>query len=375
MRPSKSKLLFISILVAVLGWRWYAMPSPLPQSWTPETNVRFTARILEEPEHTDSKTIIRRGIWTIKLSGYQDLKPGETYRFIGKVAPQVLLSRVIEIEMVDPTFEVVVTLEQGGLRIGERVIVAISQWRAKMVGKLSRVLPEPHASLSAGILLGVKASMPRDFYEALVATGTLHIIAASGYNVNIVAAVVMSVLAAAGPLLVTAGGISAIVIYVILAGAGPAVVRAGLMGGLVLLAHYLGRPAEARRLLWVTAGVMLLAQPLMLVEVGFWLSVAATGGLLYWEPRLREIGEAHIGQARFLQEYFYPTMAATLATLPVTLFVFGRASGLGLVVNLLVLPVTPLIMLLSALTLILVPASYLLYVPLWWMIEVISFFG
>ncbi|MCJ7740220.1 ComEC/Rec2 family competence protein, partial [Candidatus Microgenomates bacterium] len=50
---------------------------------------------------------------------------------------------------------------------------------------INSLLPEPQASLLGGILFGVKATMPKDLYNALVVTGTLHIIALSGMNVSI----------------------------------------------------------------------------------------------------------------------------------------------------------------------------------------------
>ena len=45
---------------------------------------------------------------------------------------------------------------------------------------LNRVLPEPHASLAAGILLGVKRNIPEDLLNNLSRTSLTHIIALSG---------------------------------------------------------------------------------------------------------------------------------------------------------------------------------------------------
>ena len=378
-------MLFISLLI----WRWVSSDSPLPKSWTPDSNVKFTATILERPEYTDSQTIIRRGIWYIKIRGYATIIPGSRVAFVGRVEPKVLGGKVTQIVMKDPTFEVVRhTRCVGALHTG-CVRVALGRLREMWVGILEKTLPEPMSSLAAGILLGVKGQMPQDFYQSLVNTGTLHIVAASGFNVMIVASVLMGVLM---KLLsrgwAIAGGIVGIFVYVLLSGASASVVRAGIMGSLTLIAYYFGRPAEAKRLLWVAAGVMLLINPLLIFDIGFQLSVAATAGLLYIGPWIKKLSSraksrdpsTTVGMTSFiwsfLTEYLYPTLAASFATMPIILWHFGRVSWISPLANILILPLVPLIMLLSALTLVGGQVvAWVAYVPLAYVVWVIKLLG
>jgi ComEC/Rec2-related protein len=286
MKQLKILLVFISLFV----WRWVSLDSPLPESWTPESKVRFTARVLERPEYTDSQTIIRKEIWYIPIKGYAEIIPGSQVTFTGKVEPKLLMNQVTRIVMVDPIFEVLAEKDgEQAYRISS-VVVWLGGWREKWVRVLEKTLPEPMSSLAAGILLGVKGQMPYEFYQQLVSTGTLHIVAASGFNVMIVASVLMALASKLWKRGVAIGvGVVGIVIYVLLAGASASVVRAGIMGSLTLIAYYFGRPGEARRLLWVTAGLMLLFTPLYIVDIGFQLSVAATAGILYVEPCIRKL--------------------------------------------------------------------------------------
>lgn len=374
-----SKLLPTSLFAVIFLVRWSTLDSPLPQSWTAESRVGFTAVILEKPDYTDSKTIIKKDLWTIKIKGYVPLELGKTYKFIGKVTPQVLLTKLIKIEMVDPTFEEVEIAQGSKLRITEWLLMQIGRWRERMTEILAKSLPEPHASLSAGILLGVKGDIPYSFYQSLIKTGTMHVVAASGFNVTIVATVIMGVLSM---LLkrnyAIIAGILGIVIYVIMSGASAAVVRAGIMAVLTLVAYYLGRASDAKRLLWITGGIMLLLNPLLILDIGFELSMVATWGMLYLEPKIRGL----LKLTGFFKEYLSPTLAATIATLPVTMLWFGRASILGPVVNMIILPLVPIIMLLTAVTIgvgfIYSPVAYLtswlVYVPLQIMISVIEWF-
>lgn len=367
MTRSKIVLVFISLF----AWRWVSLVSPLPPTWTPDSVVRFTAPIIEEVEHTDSKTIVRSGIWYIPIAGYAEIIPGDLVTFTGRVEPTVLLGKAVGIVVQEPTFEVIQGRSERQLSVVERVLITLGRWRGGWVSILQKALPEPMSSLAAGILLGVKTQIPTDFYQALVATGTLHIVAASGYNVMIVASVLMGIVSQVARRGMAVGvGIIGIVLYVLLAGASASVVRAGIMGSLTLIAYYFGRPAEARRLLWVTAMIMLLTDPLLILDVGFQLSVAATAGLLYLLPYISN------SRSLILREYLYPTLAATVATAPIIWWHFGRLSLISPVVNLLVLPAIPLIMGLSAITLVEGQIiAWLAYVPLAYVVWVIRLFG
>lgn len=333
--------------------------------------VKLTIPTIDFAEYTDSKTIVRRGSWEVMINGYTNFIPGDVLSVEG-----VWDGRRIRSDTVSQCQEE----RCKNISLVDKLLIGISYVRRWAVERLQRVLPEPMASLASGILLGVKAQMPYDFYQKLVSTGTLHVIAASGFNVMIVAQVLMAGLGRLlGKRVGIIWGVIGIILYVLLAGASASVVRAGIMGSLTLIAFYFGRVAEARRLLWITAAIMLLAHPDMLGDIGFQLSMAATFGMLYLEPVVRERFMIHDLRIKwghdFLKEFFYPTLAATIATAPVIWWHFGRLSLIGVFANMLILPVVPLIMLLAAITLIVTPIAYLLYAPLWWVVAVIELLG
>lgn len=373
------RMFWVVLCVGLFGIRWVTLPNPLPNDWGPESKVGYSETILDKPEYTDSRTIVRSGIWYISILGYKEIIPGSRVRFVGSVEPQMMMGKVTRVIMRDPKIEIIRSNPEQEHRI-LRIRVMMGQWREKWVGIFQYTLPEPMASLAAGILLGIKSQIPREFYDDLVSTGTLHIVAASGYNVSIVAEVLMKVVGGVVSRGVAIGlGILGIITYVVIAGSSAAVVRAGIMGSLTLIAYYFGRPAEARRLLWVAAGSMLMWNPLILVDTGFELSVAATMGILYIGPWLKTLDDRIRMPASvrgFMGNYLYPTLAATLATLPIILWHFGRVSWISPLVNVLILPLVPLIMLLSALTLVLgQPVAWLLYPPLVWVGWIIQVFG
>lgn len=369
MKKSKIRLGFISLLMAVYLLRWQGITSPLPIEWQEEDVVQVTMVILENPEARDYDTVVRKGIWMIKMRGFVPLEPGKRYQFVGAAKVTKRGGKVVQVIMDNPRWQEV---GAGQLTIGEKLLLKVGDLRAKLVTKLARLLPEPHASLASGILLGVKADLSYDFYQALINSGTLHIVAASGYNVNVAAGSVMAVLTPlAGRYVATGMGVLAIGLYALLAGGSAAVVRAGIMGILTLIAFYFGRQAEAKRLLWVTAGAMIFVNPLLSLDIGFQLSVSAMVGLLYLQEFIEKVL-----RLPFLKNFVAPTVSASIATLPVTVFWFGRYSLISPISNMLVLPLVPISMFLATLTLIMGRVgAWMLYVPLEIMVKVIEWLG
>ena len=234
-----------------------------------------------------------------------------------------------------------------GVSGGPRAV--LGSLRNALLDGLNRVVPEPEAALGAGILLGVRASIAPEINEAFERAGLTHVVAISGWNIAIVAALV----AAAGrplerrtgrwtgALLVTAtvGG------YVLLTGATPSVVRAALMAAALLVARLGGSRAHAGSALGLAALVMLLAAPSVLWDVGFQLSLLATGGLIWFGgPIERRLA----GWPGLIREPVALTLAAQVTTLPVILVNFERLSLVAPIANVLVVPFVPLAMLFSA---------------------------
>ncbi|MFN3763739.1 MAG: ComEC/Rec2 family competence protein, partial [Anaerolineae bacterium] len=222
-------------------------------------------------------------------------------------------------------------------------------------GVIGRILHEPAASLLTGILLGVEGGIPKDVNDAFAATGTTHIIAISGFNIAIISGIFFQLFRRwLGPRRAVWPSIAGIVLYTLLVGASASVVRAAIMGILYLLGRHLGRPTYVPASLAAAAIGMTLMNPLLLWDVGFQMSFAATLGLVLYVDRLergavrllsRALPEDHIRQAMgLLSDALLVTLAAQIATLPLTLYYFRRLSLVSLLTNFLILPAQPAVM-------------------------------
>ena len=211
---------------------------------------------------------------------------------------------------------------------------------------LQRVLPEPEGGLAAAILIGLRDRVDRNVAASFTAAGVSHIVAISGWNIAIVAAVVAALLrgrlARRRRAIVT---ILAIVGYTLFAGASASVVRAAVMAGVAMAAVESGRGSRVLvGLAWAVA-IMIVAEPATIADVGFQLSAAATAGLVVWAGPLTDwLGTRAPHIPGPLRESLGVSLAAQAATLPIALLTFGRLALIAPLANLVAVPLVPPVM-------------------------------
>ena len=237
----------------------------------------------------------------------------------------------------------ITVLEEGN---GNVLIASVLKLKSFMQKKINQTVAEPQAALVGGILVGARQGMPRDLLEKFNITGITHIIAISGYNITIIVVLLMNLFKSLKINRKKAiwGIIIGLVFFVILTGASASVVRAAIMGFLVAFAKHIGRPNKVRNVLILSAVIMVMFSPkILLWDAGFQLSFISTIGLIYLSPKLLRFFR-WVPQKFALQENFVSTLSAIIFTLPLILFQFGRLSIVAPLVNLLVLPVIPIAM-------------------------------
>ncbi len=210
------------------------------------------------------------------------------------------------------------------------------------------VLPEPHASLASGMLLGNEGVVEKNLLDAFRKSGTVHILVLSGYNITIVASVVLSVLSFfMRRSFALTGSTAAIVLFTAMAGGSAAAVRAAIMALIGMLALRTGRSTVAMRSLLVAAFLMVVWNPFLLrFDRGFQLSFLATLGLVVASPLFLKL-------FRFLPSIFgiresaSASAAAQIFVLPLLLSWGGEITFLSPLANVLVVGVVPAVMFFS----------------------------
>ena len=226
-----------------------------------------------------------------------------------------------------------------------RALRAARRWAT---ANIERSLPEPSASLVAGVLLGEQRTMPRALTEALRLTGTTHLVVVSGQNVAMLTGALVALLALAlrrrRAALLTLALLPG---YVLLVGADPPVVRAALMAVGITIAGASGRRTPAWIFLIYACAGMLALDPLLARSVSFQLSAAATAGVLIIAPLLTErvaalvAGPSRPGGALLasMAEAAAVAVGAAIAVIPVQAAAFGSLSLVQVPVNALLAPI------------------------------------
>lgn len=225
--------------------------------------------------------------------------------------------------------------------------------------------------------------MPRAFYQALIDTGTLHVIALSGTNISILINLVGKVTLISGRKASSILTICLIVLFVLLVGPSPSVIRASLMGSLSLIAIYFGRREWGLLSLFLTAATMLLFKFSLIKDLSFQLSFLATLGIILAnKKRERQPRKVFPDQLIYLlKENLRMTLSAQVFTLPIILYNFHRVSLIAPLANLLtewtVQPIMAFGLLTSVIGWVYLPLaivpSWIVWIPLTYFIMVIEF--
>lgn len=212
---------------------------------------------------------------------------------------------------------------------------------------LAAALPEPESSLAGGLIVGGKQGLGKELLDAFTTAGMLQIIVLSGYNVMIIADIVMRALARLPRTLATVLAMSIMTLFVLAAGTGASAIRALIMALFALFARATGRTYEAIRMLFVALVLMTLYEPLQLVwDPGLQFSFLATLGLMLGTDHVAS--HLHFLRSPTLIEMVATTLAAQIAVLPILLWQTGNLSIVSIFANLAVMSVIPLAMALSA---------------------------
>jgi competence protein ComEC len=132
---------------------------------------------------------------------------------------------------------------------GFTIQAVLYRLRNSFMRNIGNVISPPESDLADGLILGARGGFDNDMRNEFVSTGTIHIIALSGYNVTIVATGIMKVLGLIlSQTLSIIFGIFVIILFIMLAGASSTAIRAGIMAVIALFARMTGHLMMQREL-------------------------------------------------------------------------------------------------------------------------------
>lgn len=250
----------------------------------------------------------------------------------------------------------------------------VAKARHAISSLLRTALPGEAGGLAAALIVGDRSGIPQETAEALRESGLAHILAISGLHMGLVALTVIWLVrligaavpqlalhypirkwAAAAALLATTG-------YVVISGGSVSAQRAYIMISIMLVALLFDRRALTMRNVAIAALAVLFLAPHAILTPGFQMSFAAVSALvatyeaLTRRKRMRRSSENSGFRPSFVKSVLRPvgglaltSLIAGIATGLFAAYHFHRVAPLGLLANLLAMPLVSLAVMPAAL--------------------------
>ena len=264
----------------------------------------------------------------------------------------------------------------------------VARLRQAVRDAIQRQVPDPRAAgVLAALAIGDQSAIGREDWALYRDTGIAHLVSISGLHVTMFAWLAGLLLGLAwrlsaraclwlpAPLAARWGGLLLATAYAVLAGWGLPSQRTVLMLMLVTVLSSLGRRWPWPWVLVAAAVLVSLGDPWALLQPGFWLSFMAVGLLMasdaaQAQPRLADdsLRRRFFGA---LGQGLRTQWTATLSLTPLSLLCFQQVSVVGLLANLVAIPLV---------TLLITPLALLgvVWAPLWllgaWLVQGLGWF-
>lgn len=211
---------------------------------------------------------------------------------------------------------------------------------------LEKITGKEEAALLKAMLLGEKSSLKKEQKELYQSGGISHILAISGLHISLVGMLLYRFLRKkkrSYPFSALVSG-SCMVVYGFLTGFGVSAKRAVFMFLVYLGAELLGETYDVISALALSGLLILAEQPLQLFQCGFQLSFLSVGAVALGYPALQK----RLGWKKKAALSLLSGLSVTLFTLPCTLYWFYEWMPYAVFLNLIVIPLVPVVFLSGA---------------------------
>ena len=339
-----------------------ATPDPLADLAAVEPGeVTIAGRVISAPTHSEfgSRADVRvERLWyenkeILRGGGVEVFAPdmsvgvGDRVRIIGEISTPEPGKDGFDYARYLSTKRISAVVNAGGVQPVGESRGWIGQVHRRTDLALGYGLRPREASIVRGMVLGDRSRIPEELKTDFQRSGITHILAISGQHVAVLAALVYFLLRGlAVPLAIrSAGTLSLIWLYILIAGAPPSAIRAGVVASFVLAAPLLGRQLSPLHFLTTMLAAVLAYNPALVYSTGFQLSVTAVSGILLLRKPFQKLVKATIFRPfakppEALSNLFSISLAAQIATAPIIAASFGTVSIIGVLTNLIAVPLS-----------------------------------
>jgi len=239
----------------------------------------------------------------------------------------------------------------------EQISARLEDLRGAMTARVRSIIPGPDGVISAALITGQRVDIEPSDQTAFRDSGLMHVLSISGLHLALAGGFFFWTIRAFFALFpsivlrhpikkwAAAGALLGSTFYLLISGCEAPAVRSWIMLTIMFAAVLVDRPALSMRSVALAAAIILLFTPENVLDPGCQMSFAAVIGLI----ALAEWTAAHRGEEEnkswLRKAWLYvlgicaTSIIAGLATAPISIFHFDRASPFGILANLAALPV------------------------------------
>jgi competence protein ComEC len=222
--------------------------------------------------------------------------------------------------------------------------------RKKTIDVLKQyVVDSTEAGVAEAMLIGYKDDLDKSLLQSYINTGVVHIIAISGLHLALIYGL-LSLLLQPGsqykytrwlpPVLIIAG----LWLFSLAAGGSPSVLRAAVMFTCLVIGRYTSRKPSVYNSLAASAFVLLCYNPFWLWDIGFQLSYAAVLSIVVFMKPVYNCLYVKNKLLNSIWQLTAVTIAAQIATTPLSVYHFHQLPNLFLLTNIVAVPLSGIIL-------------------------------
>jgi competence protein ComEC len=242
-------------------------------------------------------------------------------------------------------------LKYNGFGTDDSYILIGEKIKSKIVNSLRNSnLSENAFSICSALLVGFDDEINKDVLTSFSHSGTLHILSVSGMHTGVICGIILFIFSYLDKnnkhkKIKCVVIITVLFLFTTITGFSPSVLRASLMLSLIILGKTFQKQSNSYNTLLLSAFILLIVNPLLIIDVGFLLSYFAVFGIMYLFPILDSLLYVENKILKWFWSSCLISIAATIFTLPITLYFFHQFPIWFVFSNLVIIPISLLVML------------------------------
>lgn len=367
----EAPVLFATILLAISFFTFYSrfFVEPVLQKWSGDTHA-MVGVLRDEGEYREGKNIYKLSL--IEIDG-ENANVGLVLYSKDAIFCQVgdCLSftsetySVTDGNLADGCYLCASVYDEGEVEISASETHPLYYYAVKLRNSLRSAfyleLDYDTAALANAVLLGDGSGFSSDTVKSFRASGLSHIAVVSGLHLSVIAMLYSKTL---GKLIKNKyanalATVAVIALFLALTGFGRSSLRAAIMLIVTILAGIFNRESDSLNSLGLASILLCLVNPLAVGDIGVLLSYGATLGIVALSSPIEAFFTRGLARCRIplfvdwvlckAASLLSTTLSAVIATLPITILYFGKASLVQLISNITVVPWVKWFMLASGL--------------------------